>query len=221
MGLVNKFTVSAALAAAGAMVAAPLAAAELPIPARATVATSWNADAVNAQDHRWRRYRHHDGLDGGDVLAGVLVLGGIAAIASAASHADRDRDYRYPDARYPQRPYDSRYRSVPSDPRYDDSRGIVRAVDMCVREVERTRQVDRVDQVSREADGWRIAGVADGGGAFTCRFDAQGRMSGVDFGGISLDNDRQWNDDRYAAARAAQDGSATPAYPGGPLPGDD
>ena len=49
-------------------------------------------------------HRHHDrgGVDAGDIFAGLLVIGGIAAIASAASKKNkqpREGDYRYPDDR--------------------------------------------------------------------------------------------------------------------------
>lgn len=54
----------------------------------------------------WRLGRHHhDRVDAGDVLAGILIIGGIAAIASAASNNKQKRaepEYRYPDA--PARP---------------------------------------------------------------------------------------------------------------------
>lgn len=63
----------------------------------AAAAVSLSATPVLARD----RYRHHDdGIDGGDVLAGLLIVGGIAAIASAASSkAKKDRQARE-DARY-------------------------------------------------------------------------------------------------------------------------
>ena len=66
-------------------------------------------DAVTA--HGWRGYRHRDRVDAGDVLAGVLIIGGIAAIASAASNSSRNRDYR--DDRYRN---DYRYRSSDDRP---------------------------------------------------------------------------------------------------------
>jgi hypothetical protein len=57
------------------------------------------------------------GIDGEDILAGALVLGGIAAIAAIASDGDRD-DRRY-DSRYDRRYDDQRY----DDRRYDDRYG--------------------------------------------------------------------------------------------------
>ena len=49
------------------------------------------------------RGRGHDGISAGDVIAGALVIGGIAAIATAASRSDRDYredGYRYDRAGY-------------------------------------------------------------------------------------------------------------------------
>ncbi len=44
-----------------------------------------------------RGYHDRDGISAGDVIAGALVIGGIAAVASAAHN---DRDYRYDRAGY-------------------------------------------------------------------------------------------------------------------------
>jgi hypothetical protein len=74
-----------------------------------------------------RHYHRDRGIDGGDVLAGILLIGGIAAIASAASNSGRDRDardYRYDDRRYPNSPNpDARYedRGYPGE-RYPQNR---------------------------------------------------------------------------------------------------
>ena len=50
-------------------------------------------------DHRDGR---HDGVSVGDVIAGALIIGGIAVVASAASKNDRgyDRNYNYDRAGY-------------------------------------------------------------------------------------------------------------------------
>ena len=212
----------AALAATASLAAAPLAAAELPhvaAPAPVAATAVFAADAVDAQNHRrWRR----DRVDAGDVIGGLLVIGTIAAVASAASKASRndryrDRDYRYPDARY-----DNRYR--PNDSRYGESRGIDSAVDMCAREVERNARIDTVDQAERRGDGWHVAGRLRTGEPFTCSIGNDGRIHGIDYGRgiapIGSATDNQWSDDRYAAARRAQDAAAAPTYPGGPVDGD-
>ena len=39
---------------------------------------------------RWRHH-HHDDVDAGDVIAGAAVIGGIAALASAISRNNRER----------------------------------------------------------------------------------------------------------------------------------
>lgn len=216
------------------MVAGPLAAGELPISTnRAAVATPgvFDADAVNAQNHR--RWYRRDRVDAGDVIGGLLVIGTIAAVASAASKAgQRNRDYRYPDRdyRYPDQRGDYRYdyRNRPTGGRWDDSRGLDRAVDMCAREVERNARIETIDSANRSGDGWDVSGSLRTGEGFRCTIGNDGRIRDVDYGrgfrgsdavGAEMPaGDRQWDDDRYAAARAAQEG--TQAYPDGPLPGD-
>lgn len=220
-----RFASAAALAASLSMAATPLSAAELPQLAghRSVEAPGvFDADAVNADGYR--RWHRRDRVDAGDVIGGILVLGTIAAVASAASKASRDRDYRTRGYPYPNRDYDYQrdYRSRPYNSRMDDSRGIDRAVDMCAREVERNAQVETVDSVNRTGQGWAVTGQLRTGAPFTCLIGPDGRIEGVDFGARGAQvEDRQWDDDRYAAARAAQDGTGTPAYPGGPLPGDE
>lgn len=96
--------------------------------AAAAVAVSSATPAV-ARDHR-------GGIDGGDIIAGALVIGGIAAIAAAASNNNDRRDYDrygYGD--------DWRGRDGWSDRRYGDGfygRGNPRqAIEQCVRTAER------------------------------------------------------------------------------------
>lgn len=111
--------------------------------------------------------RHHDRVDVGDVLAGVLIIGGIAAVANAASKAARDRrdnDRRYDDRRYGDERYEDKgtsgreyrdgdysdlpgadnselpgrdYRAAPGAETEPDGEGMSAAVDRCVDEVER------------------------------------------------------------------------------------
>lgn len=224
MALNSRFAAAAGLAAALSMAAMPAAAAELPAgTARASIPTdlAWNADDVNADRYRGYRYRRHRGVDAGDVLAGVLILGGIAAVASAASKSSRDQRYR--DRDYRDRPYD--YRSNPRDSRTTNTGGLNRAVDMCVREIERDVRVDQVNSVDRDGTGWLVTGSIYNGEGFSCRIDANGRIDGINFGRarqydapLSQAEDRQWDDDTYARARqGAVDGGAAAAYPGAPV----
>lgn len=232
----------AMIAAAISMVATPVAAAELPNSTTRTSATVtpgvFDKDAENAQRHRWYPYHRRNGVDAGDVLAGVLIIGGIAAVASAASKADRDRrdrDYRYRDRDYRDRDY--RYRERRGDSRYQVGRGIDNAVNMCVSHIERDVRVETVDSVDRTGEGWRVTGSLYNGERFNCRVGEDGRIDDVDFGGFAARNpvapaqDKQWSDDRYAAAwdkaerreitpPAEVTDGPTPAYPGGPIDGD-
>lgn len=69
---------------------------------------------------------HNNGIDAGTVIAGALVIGGIAAIAAATSNNDRDR-YRYGrDYPYNRAGYGYGYRMNPRQ-----------AVSLCVSAAER------------------------------------------------------------------------------------
>jgi hypothetical protein len=205
-----------ALATAVSMVATPVAALDLPTGQRGTIATG-ASDANGWGRHR----RHRGGIDAGDVVAGVLVLGAIAAIAGAA---DSDNDRR----RQRAEPYREPMREPARG--YQSSRGIDSAVGMCVDQIERgSDRVDSVDNAARTADGWRVSGALDSGAGWNCWIDNDGRVRSIDFAGdgerfgIAPPSGGQLSDDAYAQARAAQRGGAEPqpAYPGGPLPGED
>lgn len=162
---------------------------------------------------RWHHGRHHDrGIDAGDVLAGALIIGGIIAIADAASKSDRNDDHRDVDYREPypdERPeYRPEYAPRAPSPDYVGG-GIDRAVDMCVGQVELgSETVASVDNASRTGDGWRISGQLGSGGGFSCWIDNDGRIRNVDldtgyYQGAEYDApaDGQWSDEDYAAAR--------------------
>lgn len=236
----SKLSASACMAAALSMTVAPAAAVELPAQAagNAVPAQAQTGDvlAVNAEHHRYRRWRHRNRVDAGDVLTGVLILGGIAAIANSVSKPRRERSYpvRQPTS-YPERRSERSSKS---------GQGIDRAVDMCLSEIERDVRVDNVDNVSRTGAGWTVTGTIYNGDAFTCRIDNEGRISSVDFGDQVATSapvqDNQWDDERYRQARADLDASdqqaptqptqtamvdeqpqgQQPAYPGGPIDGD-
>ena len=172
----------------------------------------------------WGHRHYHDGIDAGDVLAGVLIIGGIAAIASAASK-DRDRDRRvetdpngYPYRNDRNRDWDrggygrgaGGYReNAGRDYDYGSrDRGLDNAAEQCVREVERTERVDEVNGVDRSANGWRVEGRLANGRSFSCEIGNDGRVGPVDLGGSRIGTaDGQWNDDAYAKARSDHDAS--------------
>lgn len=106
---------------------------------------------------------HHDGIDAGDVIAGALVIGGIAAIASAAGN-DGYRGGR----NYGGRSYGGRY-----DRGYDDDRGYYnngynsrQAVDQCVRAAQQEARrygggwarVTDVSSIDRVRGGYEVRG---------------------------------------------------------------
>ncbi len=151
----------------------------------------------------------HDGIGAGEVIAGALIIGGIAAVAAAASNNDRDRY----DTRYGGR-YDDDYR-YGGDYRYDRAGygrgGSRRAVETCVRAAERDASrwvrgradVTQVTFIDRIRGGYSVRGriaVEDRGrdwdrgdyrwgrdgtdrGRFECEV-RNGRIASLDFSGI-------------------------------------
>ncbi|WFL76679.1 hypothetical protein P7228_11810 [Altererythrobacter arenosus] len=131
--------------------------------------------------------RHdNDGIDAGDVIAGAVILGGIAAVASAVGkNRDRYGDYRYDD-RYRDRYRDRDYRY---GDRYNRRYGNARsAVERCVRAVERDARragyrfadVTEIRDVDRKRYGFRVSGrlVVDGNrgyGRYNSRYNRYDR----------------------------------------------
>lgn len=242
-------------------------AAAAPAPYR-VASPAWSADPGTVYNNRhWHHRRDRGGIDAGEVVAGVLVIGAIAAIAGAASRDDDRRE------RLPRDPYPSDRGTWRGDYRASD--GLARAADMCVAEVERERRGEDVEQVDRRASGWIVSGTTEGGGAFTCTIGNDGMIGGIDYRGGDVRpprddrydrgddddrydddrydddrysddryddddragdddddrDDRQWDARRYAEERErldrqagrppVVDDTAQPAYPGGPLPGED
>lgn len=172
--------------------------------AAAVVVTSIGISAVPAearQRHGGWGYRHHDRVSAGDVLGGLLIIGTIAAIASAASKDKRERapDYRYDppyrdNQRYEQRdsdyvpPVDDR---SPNGDAADYGTGDVqsRAADACSWAVEAEMggdaRVDRIDGTEANNGGWYVTGTASRLGgevrSFGCSY-RNGRVVDVNFG---------------------------------------
>lgn len=166
------------------LVAALASAAALSLVASPVAARGW--DGWGSRYH----HRHRDGVDDGDVLAGILILGGIAAIASAAGKADKERrDRDDPYTRNGER----------REPRYGEPREgygdfgsgrIGDAVDSCTYEVERSgKRVDSVDAVVREGDGWRVRGRVEDGRSFAFSVSESGRI-----GSVTIDGRAAWPD---------------------------
>ncbi|MFM9853517.1 MAG: hypothetical protein ACKVOJ_12045 [Sphingomonadaceae bacterium] len=108
---------------------------------------------VSATPALARDYDHRGGISAGDVIAGALVIGGIAAIASAASRGDRNHDNGYG---YQDRGYERN--------RYDDDRGSRYAVEQCVYAAQRNAsrygraRVTDVTRIDRIGGGFEVRG---------------------------------------------------------------
>ena len=127
---------------------------------KATLALAAAATAITATPAQAGRFDRNDGIDAGDVIAGALIIGGIAAVAVAAS---KNRDSRY-DARYDDR-YDRRGEYSRGGYDYSDRRfGSRAAVDQCVRAAQRQAsrfgraRVTDVTRIERVRGGYEVRG---------------------------------------------------------------
>lgn len=157
---------------------AGMATAMLPLAAEVQARPGWGGG---------RHWRGDRGIDGGDLLAGLLIIGGIAAIASAASkskdrNANREQDNRDQDIQYRDAPtqnfpdQNDGWRSNGGQGGYAQqaTRNINDAVERCVDEASRRGEVEEVYDASRNAGGYRVAGTLRGGDGFTCEISGQG-----------------------------------------------
>ena len=178
----TKMTRFSAIAASAALVltgfspamAAPMRSGSVITTPIDPAALGWSAETDKANG--WRDYRgyggyggyrghrrHRDGIDGGDLLAGILVIGGIAAIASAASKKARDRRYDDRDYRSENPRYDDRRSDRREDSRYDRGSGDMElAINACSdaaeRQAGRDARVATIESVVRDGSGWRVEG---------------------------------------------------------------
>ena len=153
-------------------------------------ALSLSATPALAQDWGWGGggwgHHHRDRVDAGDVIAGILIIGGIAAIASAASKSKRNRrddDYR---GDYP-RERSARYGSDNEQQQWDrqsqQNGSVDGAVSRCVGEVSRgSNRGTSVESINRDGDGWRVQGQTGEGVVFTCSVDGSGQIRNVQIG---------------------------------------
>jgi len=163
-----------------------------------------------AQDRH--RDRHDNGISAGEVIAGAVILGGLAAILSSGDNDRYDnRDRRYRDRDYNNRNYNNRNYNNRNNRGYGNNNGR-RAVEACVAAAERVAQrytgsraeVYEIRDVDRERRGFEVKGriavrenyrgnrgnyrrgYRNNGwdeGRFECDF-RRGRVVDVDFSGI-------------------------------------
>lgn len=145
-----------------------------------------------------------DGISAGEIIAGAVVIGGLAAILSSGDNDRYDRYDRYNDR------YNDRYRGRYNDPRYGYGYDYNRygnsrsAVSQCVSAVERgssrygRTDVTEVTGIDRKRDGYKVKGrvvVRDGYGGrwgrggyydkgkFSCDI-RYGRVQDIRFSGL-------------------------------------
>jgi hypothetical protein len=134
--------------------------------------------------------RGHDRIDAGDVIAGALIIGGIAAIASATSRNDGYRGDGYRGGGY----YDDRDDRYDRDNRggygsYNNGYGSRYAVDQCIRAAQReasrygNARITDVTTINRTYGGYEVRG----------RLVVQNRGYQSSYGGY----DRGYYYDRY------------------------
>lgn len=155
----------------------------------ATALTAASATPALADDHRDR-----GGISAGEIIAGAVVIGGIAALAGAFD-GDRGRD-RWDDRNFRGDRWDRRG----GWDRGGFGFGPRAAVDRCVRGAEnqarrfggyRFADVIDVRDIDRTRNGFRVRGRIEVGGGwnrndrgrFTCRIDGRGAPR-IDFDGI-------------------------------------
>ncbi|MEH6757268.1 MAG: hypothetical protein V7676_07125 [Parasphingorhabdus sp.] len=203
----SAIAASTALAFSGLTpaMAAPVAPAAIPAATSAslldTTSLNWSANSDKAEGWRssrgYRGYsgygygrghrRHHSGIDGVDVLAGILIIGGIAAIANAASKNNRsdDRDYRN-DRPNDNRRYDDRRSDSRSDS-HSSTGSMDTAINICSNAAERQAgndaRVSGIESVARDGAGWRVEGELSGSEeqSFLCG-STDGRVDFVQLG---------------------------------------
>lgn len=118
------------------------------------------------------RYRDRDGISAGEVNAGAVILGGLAAVLSAGKNA------RYQDS------YEDGY----SNDGYNNSSSSRAAINQCVDRVENqnggfsSSNVTQIRSIERTRSGYRIQGVLDGrdGSRYNDRYD-QGERYGQNY----------------------------------------
>lgn len=217
----NRLGAASAIAAVLSMTATPAFAVELPNTGPVTAQAHDDSAAMSRRGHWGRNYRHRGGIDGGDILAGVLILGGIAAVASAVENNNRNRDYRdYPPPPRTQERYDYQ------DSRAGSSSGLDRAADICADAIERSiDRVGSIESVRRSSSGWDVDGSLEDGSPFTCSISNDGQIrdiqtnrnySGSAYEGAPSYDDPgyddqayrndQYDDQTYARLRESRDG---------------
>ena len=127
----------------------------------AAAVTALTVSAVPAQAQSWDRRDRDRGVDAGDIIAGVAVLGGVAAIIAALDNGNgryRDRYARY-DRGYGQSGYG--YGQTGYGYGYDRYDSAQAAVNACGREAQRYGRNIQITDLDRTNRGFRVRGRVD------------------------------------------------------------
>jgi hypothetical protein len=164
----------------------------------------------------WHGHHRGNGISGGDVLAGLLVVGGAAAIATAVSNSNNKSEtttqasvdgpapYSYPDDGADSEPADQGGAAYPGGPVGDEARdaehdggddrdqasnsgSLGQAVDACEAELERgDKRVEAIDSARRIGERYAVEGKLEGGSAFACSVDDTGHIRSVAVDGRAM-----------------------------------
>ena len=144
------------------------------------------------------RHRDNDGISAGEVIAGAVILGGLAAVIASDNDDRRYNDGRYYDDRYSDR-YNGGYGY---NNRYGGSRA---AVSQCVNAVERwasrysRSDVTQISNIDRTRNGYRVTGklvVQDGWRGHNRGYDSN-RYDRDDYGNRGYGYNRGYDKGRF------------------------
>ena len=194
----NRFYAAPAVLAALSLTAMPATAAEIPVTSSRSVMASehaWQPVVETAQNHRrWRghrHWRHRGGTDVGGLLAGALLIGGIAAVASAATRDSRRAEYRAPPPPPPYyavpyaAPNAAPYTAPDTNQRADYAGAAAR---VCINAIEHGARVDGGLTVDPRDFGFTVRGRLIDGPSFACDVARDGRIERIAYDGVA---DRQ------------------------------
>lgn len=125
---------------------------------------------------------HGDGIDAGDIFAGLLIMGGIAAIAGAISQRNAEQ-------RDEPQPVPDKYREFPNEGDVGGGEApngwrsgahpssLDQAVEMCADEAQNRGDVDQIWDAGPMDGGFVVRGNLVSGDSFTCKVDSAGRIA--------------------------------------------
>jgi hypothetical protein len=144
------------------------------------------ATPAEAQRHRGRHHHRGDRVDGGDVLLGALLAGGLIALTSSANRRERERrEAREAEERAAaEASYEERY--VPSEPNaqptgYADVTDADGAADACAAAAEsnglrfaRIARIGSIASIDPSGPNWFVRGTIELRNDYRARWDSRG-----------------------------------------------